>query len=61
MDPALRRRLDALLLLASVLVGVAVADLFATGDGSAVVFAVVPAVLAAVLSLSYVYADDRVA
>jgi hypothetical protein len=58
MDPELRRRLDALLLLASVIVGAEVADLFAASGNDLVLFAAIPTVLAAVLSLSYVYAAD---
>jgi hypothetical protein len=48
MDPELRRRLDALLLLASVIVGAEVADLFAASGNDLVLFAAIPTVLAAV-------------
>jgi hypothetical protein len=58
MDPELRRRLDALLLLASVLVGAEVADLFAASGDELLLFAAIPTVLAAVLSLSYAHAAD---
>ena len=57
MDPALRRRFDALLVLASALVGAEAAALFTAETPATVVLTVILAVLIAVLSLSYVYAD----